>query len=121
MANNNQAFDAMMNSTQTTGKLYTESYYNTEAGKDDQEAMDRKAQTFLKKMYKDDKDAGLFEKLNYEQYTQSMSSAFFKERVDYPKETDPSYFEEVGAFFNENYEGDYDQFLDSSRKYKPKK
>jgi len=121
MANNNQAFDAMMNSTQTTGELYTESHYNTNAGKEDQIAMDRKAQSFLKKMYKDDQAAGLFEKLNYDQYTASMSPSFFQERVTYPKETDPSYFEEIGTFFNDNYEGDFDQFLASSRKYKPKK
>jgi len=57
--------------------------------------------------------------LNYDQYLQSMSSAFFTERIDYPKETDPEYFEEVGEFFNSNYEGDYDQFLASANKYKP--
>ena len=114
-----KAFDAMMQPGQTTDKWFTESHYNTNAGKDEQIAMDRKAHSYLQKMYKDDKDAGLFEKLNYDQYLQSMSSAFFTERIDYPKETDPEYFEEVGEFFNSNYEGDYDQFLASANKHKP--
>ena len=48
--NNDKAFDAMMNSTQTTGKLYTESLYNTEASKEDQGSYDRQAQKFLKRM-----------------------------------------------------------------------
>ena len=119
-----KAFDAMSGAieggeTLVGDKWYTESHYNTEANKDDMIAMDRKANSYLQKMYKDDKDAGFFEKLNYDQYIQSMSSAFFTERINFPKETDPEYFEEVGEFFNKNYEGDYDQFLASARKHKP--
>lgn len=115
-----KAFDAMMNSSQTTGNLYTESFYNTKATRDEQASMDRKAQAYLKRMYQDDKNAGLFEKLNYDQYIGSLSQSFFRERLDYPKDNDPSYFEEFGAFFNENYEGDFDQFRDSSMKYSDK-
>lgn len=118
--NNDKAFDAMMNSTQTTGKLYTESLYNTEASKEDQGSYDRKAQKFLKRMYKDDQDAGLFEKLDYDQYIGSLSPNFFNERMNNPREGDPSYYEDMSAFFNDTYEGDFDQFKDSAYKYKPK-
>ena len=115
----NKAFDAMMNEDQTTGNLYTESVYNTSANKEEQGTMDRKAHAFLKRMYKDDKDAGMFEKLNFEQYKQSMSSTFFSERVNYPTKEDPDYYEEIGVFFGDNYEGDFDQFRDSADKYVP--
>ena len=114
-----KAFDAMQNETQSNDKLYTESFYNTDASKDEQGTLDRKAHTFLKRMYKDDKEAGMFEKLNFEQYKQSMSSTFFAERVNHPTKEDPEYYDELGIFFGDNYEGDFDQFKDSAGKYVP--
>ena len=114
-----KAFDAMQNKTQTTGALYTESFYNTNAGKDEQSTLDRKANTYLRRMWKDDKDAGMFEKLSFDEYMGVLSSSFFEERVNFPTKTDPGYFEELGIFFGENYEGDFDQFKDSAAKYDP--
>ena len=118
---NEKAFDSMLELAPGSSELFTESVYNTKLGKDEQAQMDRKAYDYLKRMYKDDKDSGLFEKLNFDQYVNTLSWKFFDERVTYPKKDDPEYFEEVGQFFGENYEGDFDQFKASAAKYQPKK
>ena len=112
----NMAFDALPKDSGS--QLFTESLYNTKANKEEKGAYDRKANRFLRKMYADDKKAGLFDKLDFDQYMGTLSSSYFEERVNLPREDDPLYFEEAGTMFFDIYEGDFDQFKASALGYK---
>ena len=111
----NQAFDSIPKDSGSD--LFTESYYNTKASKDEKGSYDRKAHGYLQKMFKQDREKGLFENLDYNQYVSAMSASFFEERVNLPKKEDPKYYDEAGTMFFDIYEGDFDQFKKSAMSY----
>ena len=112
-----QAFNSIPKDS--SSELFTESYYNTKASKEEKGAFDRKAHGYLKKMYGEDQERGLFQNLDYHQYLNALSGSFFEERINLPREEDPKYYEEVGNMFFDTYEGDFDQFKKSAMAYKP--
>ena len=98
----------------------TESVYNMDSNIKEQGAFDTQADSFLRKMYEDDLNSGVVKNLDYRQYLSNLTGALFNERVNLPREDDPTYYRETGDLFFNVYEGDFDAFKASALSAKTK-
>ena len=110
------AFDAMNKlSTKKASNLFRESAYNALSTDKERTFYDKKAYDILKSMYTKDKTKRGLENIPFDKYVPLLSPALFEERALYPRDED----EEMGDFFLDVYEGDFDQFKASALKHIP--
>ena len=106
----NKAFNAMKNATKDkSSNLFTESEYNAFATDKDRLAYDVKAYNILKDMYDADSAKNEFKNIDFNRYVELLKPELFEERA-LSREGD----QEAGDFFQNIYEGDFDQFRASA-------
>jgi len=106
-----RAFDAMNKlNTGKASNLFTESAYNALSTDKERGVYDKKAHSILQSMYAKDKAKREFKDIDFGRYVDLLSSSLFEERAFYPRDED----EEMGDFFLDVYEGDFDQFKASA-------
>ena len=113
----NKAFNSMQNATK--GKAsnlfqesgFTESTYNTQSTGKERGVYDVKAYEILSEMYAADSAKNKFKNIDFNRYLELLKPSLFEERV-LSREGD----QEAGDFFQNIYEGDFDQFRASAMK-----
>ena len=88
---------------------YTVSAYNTESSDKERIDYDSKAFGILSRMYEADRKKNKFKSIDFNRYLELLKPSLFEERV-LSREGDQA----AGDFFQNIYEGDFDQFRASA-------
>ena len=106
------AFNAMKRATKDkASNLFTESEYNTLSSDKERAVHDLKAHDILQDMWNKDRNDKKFENIDFPRYLELLKPELFRERV-LSREGD----QKLGDFFQNVYEGDFDQFKSSAMK-----
>ena len=106
------AFDIMKKEAKSKASdLFRESEYNAFATDKDRVGYDEKAYNILKEMYDADSAKNKFKHIDFDRYLELLKPSLFKERA-LSREGD----QKIGDFFQNIYEGDFDQFKASASK-----
>ena len=113
----NKAFNAMKKGSKSKSKAsnlfadsgYTVSAYNAESSDKERAGYDKRAFGILRSMYAADSTKNKFKNIDFNRYVELLKPSLFEERV-LSSEGDQA----AGDFFQNIYEGDFDQFRDSA-------
>jgi hypothetical protein len=112
----NKAFNAMNKATENEAtSLFTESEYNTLSSGEERAAYDVKAHDILLDMWNSDRVKNKFKNIDFDRYVDLLKPELFEQRALSRKGG-----QELGDFFLNVYEGDFDQFKASALRAIPK-
>ena len=112
----NKAFNAMNKATENEAtSLFTESEYNTLSSGEERAVYDVKAHDILLDMWNSDRVKNKFKNIDFDRYVDLLKPELFEQRALSRKGG-----QELGDFFLNVYEGDFDQFKASALRAIPK-
>ena len=118
------AFDNMQKATERapdnlfeSGRVFTESKYNTEATAAERDSYDSEAYLILKDLYNEDKKKGRFQTLDFSQFLQSLDNDYLEEKFLETRKGDPKYYEKAGKLLRDVYSRDVEQLKLSAHNF----
>tara|TARA_Y100000034_G_scaffold130953_1_gene190634 strand:+ start:601 stop:1080 length:480 start_codon:yes stop_codon:yes gene_type:complete len=114
----NAAFNNMQKATAKasdrlfeSGRIFSESEYNTNATNKERSSYDEKAYQFLQELYKEDKaESPDIKDWDFGRYLSNLSNSYLEEKFIHARKDDPDYYGKAGEMLRSIYSDDAEQF-----------